>query len=210
MKSLKKKIVIIEDYQVALQAYITTINATENFSIVGGFTNCEEALKNIKTLNPDFVLMDITLPGMSGIEGTKKIKELLPKTSIIMVSVHENSKHVFDALCAGAIGYVTKSSDHTKLLSALHQANEGGAPMSIKIARMVVESFQEKKFDELTEKENQVLMLLAQGKSYTSIGELLFVSRNTIKYHVRHIYEKLHINSRDEAIELLKNTESFR
>lgn len=202
---MKKKIVIIEDYLLTLESYIKMINDTDQFFVIEGFTNCEDALKKIKQLAPDFVLIDITLPGMNGIEGIKHIKILLPEVSIIVVTVHENSKHVFDALCAGAIGYVTKSSDDKKLLFALHQADKGGAPMSIKIARMVVESFQDQTLDELTDRENQVLTLLAEGKSYTSIGESLFVSRNTIKSHVRNIYEKLHINSRDEAIQLLKN-----
>ncbi len=199
-----KKVVLIEDYEIVLRSYTKIINSAEDFEVVGAFTNCEDALENIISLAPDFVMIDITLPGMSGIEGIKHIKSKLPKVAMIVVSVHENSKYVFQALCAGAVGYLTKSSGEEKLLRALYQAKEGGAPMSINIARMVVESFQEQKFDELTERENNVLTLLAEGKSYASIGEELYVSLNTIKYHVRNIYEKLHISTKAEAIALLK------
>ncbi len=200
-----KKVVLIEDYEIVLQSYVKIINTAKDFEVIGAFTNCEDALENIDFLAPDFVMIDITLPGISGIEGIKCIKAKLPKVVIIVVSVHENSKYVFEALCAGAVGYLTKSSGQEKILGALYQAKEGGAPMSINIARMVVESFQEEKFDELTERENNVLTLLAEGKSYASIGEELYVSLNTIKYHVRNIYEKLHISSKAEAITLLKN-----
>lgn len=199
-----KTVVLIEDYKIVLQSYTKIINNSDNFTVVGGFTNCEDALMEIENLSPDFILIDITLPGMSGIQGIKQIKAILPKVTIIVVTVHENSKYVFDALCFGAVGYLTKSSGEERLLQALYQANEGGAPMSINIARMVVESFQEKKFDQLTERENEVLTLLAEGKSYASIGEALYLSLNTIKYHLRNIYEKLHVTNKEEAIVLKK------
>ncbi len=201
---MKKKVVLIEDYEIVLQSYTQIINDSDDFQVVAGYTNCEDALKEISRLQPEFILIDINLPGMNGIEGVKHIKAILPNVSIIVVTVHENSKYVFKALCEGAVGYLTKSSGEEKLLPALYQVSQGGAPMSIKIARMVVDSFQSKKFDELTERENEVLTLLAEGKSYTSIGEHLFLSRNTIKYHIRRIYEKLHVNSKEEAIQLLK------
>ncbi|WP_223148867.1 response regulator transcription factor [Aquimarina sp. RZ0] len=199
-----RSVVLIEDYEIVLQSYTQIINDSEDFIVIGAFTNCEDALKNIENLSPDFVLIDITLPGINGIEGIKRIKAIFPKITIIVVTVHENSKYVFDALCAGAVGYLTKSSGHKKLIQALYQAKDGGAPMSINIARMVVESFQEKKFDELTDRENRVLTLLSEGKSYAGIGEVLNVSLNTIKYHVRNIYEKLHVRNKEEAIKLLK------
>jgi len=199
-----KNVVLIEDYEIVLQSYTKIINDSDNFVVIGGFTNCEDALAEIKTLSPDFVMIDITLPGMNGIEGIKAIKKILPEIAIIVVTVHENSKYVFDALCAGAVGYLTKSSGEERLLQALYQAKDGGAPMSINIARLVVESFQEKKFDQLTDRENKVLTLLAEGKSYASIGEDLNVSLNTIKYHVRNIYEKLHVTNKEDAIKLLK------
>ena len=201
---MKKTVVLIEDYALVLESFTKIINLTKDFEVIEGFTNCEEALEQIDKLNPDFVLMDITLPGMSGIEGIKRIKTILPSVTIIVVSVHENSKFVFEALCAGAVGYVTKSSGQEKLIEALYQAKMGGAPMSINIARMVVESFQKQYFNDLTDKENEVLNLLSEGKSYASIGENLNVSINTIKFHVRNIYEKLHVSNKNELINLLK------
>ncbi|WP_299435483.1 response regulator transcription factor [uncultured Aquimarina sp.] len=197
-----KKVVLIEDYEIVLQSYTKIINNSDDFTVIGAFTNCEDALSKIEALCPDFIMIDITLPGMTGIEGIKEIKMILPEVAIIVVTVHENSKYVFDALCSGAVGYLTKSSGEERLLQALYQANDGGAPMSINIARMVVESFREKKFDQLTDRENEVLTLLAEGKSYAGIGEDLKVSLNTIKYHVRNIYEKLHVTSKEEAIKL--------
>jgi DNA-binding NarL/FixJ family response regulator len=202
---MRKKVVLIEDYQVVLDSFIKIINNTEDFIVVGEFTNCEDALVKIQEIKPDFVLIDISLPGMNGIEGIKRIKNLLPSISIIVVTVHENSRYVFDALCAGAVGYVTKSSGGEKLIEALYQVEAGGAPMSINIARMVVESFQKKQIDNLTDKENQVLDLLSDGKTYASIAETLNVSINTIKFHVRNIYEKLHVSNKDELIDLIKN-----
>ena len=201
---MKKTVVLIEDYALVLESFTKIINLTKDFEVIEGFTNCEEALEQIDKLNPDFVLMDITLPGMSSIEGIKRIKTILPSVTIIVVSVHENSKFVFEALCAGAVGYVTKSSGQEKLIEALYQAKMGGAPMSINIARMVVESFQKQYFNDLTDKENEVLNLLSEGKSYASIGENLNVSINTIKFHVRNIYEKLHVSNKNELINLLK------
>ncbi|WP_130736791.1 response regulator transcription factor [Flavobacterium sp. J27] len=202
---MKKKVVLIEDYQVVLDSFIKIINNTEDFIVVGEFNTCEDALVKIQEIRPDFVLIDISLPGMNGIEGIKRIKNLLPSISIIVVTVHENSRYVFDALCAGAVGYVTKSSGGGKLIEALYQVEAGGAPMSINIARMVVESFQKKQIDNLTDKENQVLDLLSDGKTYASIAETLNVSINTIKFHVRNIYEKLHVSNKDELIDLIKN-----
>lgn len=199
-----KKVIIIEDYQVLLDSYAKIINTSTQFKVVGKYTNCEDAILNIEEIDPDYVLIDITLPGMNGIEGISKIKSILHNVNIIVVSVHENSKYVFRALCAGAIGYVTKSSGEKKLLEALSQAEQGGAPMSISIARMVVKSFQQVKFDNLTPKENEVLVLLSNGKSYASIADQLEVSTNTIKYHVKNIYEKLHVSSRNEIIDLIR------
>lgn len=181
------------------------IDDCPDFEVVGTYYNCEDALSEIDTKAPDYVIIDITLPGMNGIEGIRHIKSKLPNVSIVVVTVHENSQYVFDALCAGAIGYLTKSSGKEQLLASLYQAKKGGAPMSINIARMVVESFQEKKLKELSARENNVLTLLSEGKSYAVIGEELNVSLNTIKYHIRNIYEKLHVKNKVEAIQLFKS-----
>lgn len=197
-----KKIVLIEDYELVRNTYKKIINSTEDFIVIGDFESCELAIPKLEELAPDVVFMDINLPGINGIEGIRIIRKQFPKIAVIVVTVNEESNYVFEALCAGAVGYITKVSGKQKIIEALEQLNQGGAPMSIKIARMVVESFQEKKLNELSDRENEVLTQLAKGKSYASIGEELNVSVNTIKTHVRNIYEKLHVNSKDEVIEI--------
>jgi DNA-binding NarL/FixJ family response regulator len=194
------RVVLIEDYEVLRQSIKDIIDAEAEYEVCGDFESYEKALPQIKALMPDIVLTDITLPGINGIDGIKKIKQILPHVLIIVLTVHEQSKYVFDALCAGAIGYLTKNSDKQKIIDALKQVQQGGAPMSINIARMVIESFQNKHNSELTQRENEVLNLLSQGKSYATIAEQLFLSINTIKTHVKNIYEKLQISSKEELI----------
>ncbi|NJM80612.1 MAG: response regulator transcription factor [Flavobacterium sp.] len=200
-----KKIVLIEDYELVRKTYKEIINSTKNFIVVGDFESCELAIPKLSDLQPDVVFMDINLPGINGIEGIKIIKKQFPEIAIIVVTVNEESNYVFEALCAGAVGYITKVSGKQKIIEALEQLNLGGAPMSVKIARMVVESFQEKKLNDLSDRENDVITLLAKGKSYASIGEELNLSVNTIKTHVRNIYEKLHVTSKDEVIKIYNN-----
>ena len=177
------------------------IDSTTNYQVVSAYSNCEDAIKNILPDNPDIILMDIELPGMSGIEGIKIIKKQLPETNIIMITVHENGELVFDALCAGACGYITKTSNYSKLLEGIEEALSGGAPMSSNIARMVVESFQKNSNSPLTKRETQVLELLSKGKSYSVIADELFIHKETVKSHIKNIYYKLQVNSKADAIE---------
>ncbi|MFM7024163.1 MAG: response regulator [Flavobacteriales bacterium] len=195
------RIVIIEDNPEIREAFSLLIAMNDNFTVGGSYESCEEALENLKQDKPDIVLMDIDLPGMSGIQGTQQIKKLYPKISILIITVFENSKTVFDALCAGATGYLTKSSDKEKLMTALDEVVKGGAPMSTHIAKMVVQSFQKNMNSPLTERETEILSLLAAGKSYNNIGDTLFISKDTVKFHLKNIYIKLQVNNRSEAIE---------
>lgn len=195
-----KNIVLIEDYELIRNTYKEIINSTANFRVVGDFESCELTIPKLGELQPDVIFMDINLPGINGIEGIKIIKKQFPEIAIIVITVNEESNYVFDALCAGAVGYITKVSGKQKIIEALEQLEKGGAPMSIKIARMVVESFQRKMNSELTQRENDVLDLLSKGKSYAFIADELYLSINTIKTHVRNIYEKLQINSKDELM----------
>ncbi|HMS69295.1 MAG TPA: response regulator transcription factor [Saprospiraceae bacterium] len=196
------RIVIIEDNLQLNEAFATIVNFSENFRVAGKYLNCEDAIKNIFKDKPDVVLMDLELPGMNGVEGTKQIRKLLPKTLILIVSVYENSEMVFNALCAGASGYITKNTTSKILIESIQELLDGGAPMSISIARMVVSSFQKAANSILSDRETEVITLLAQGKSYKSIGETLYISRNTIKFHIKNIYEKLEVNNREDAISL--------
>ncbi len=197
---MSHKIIIIEDNKMVSEAFTLLLSIRDDFEVVNTYTNCEEAIKNLKNDQPNVVLMDIDLPGMSGIDGTKKIKKLSPKSDILIITVFENGKTVFDALCAGASGYLTKNSDQHRLLNAIDEVIKGGAPMSSKIARMVVQSFQKNSNSPLTERETEILSQIAEGKSHTSIADQLFISKETVKYHIKNIYIKLQVNNKADAI----------
>lgn len=193
-------VVIIEDNIPLGQAYKSIIDDEAAYNVVAVYDNCEAAIANLSVDLPDIVLMDIELPKMNGVQGTKKIKALYPKTEIIIITVFEHSKIVFDALCAGASGYLTKKATKLQLLNALDEVLQGGAPMSINVAKMVVQSFRLSASSILSERETEVLQLLAQGKSYNSVAEALFISVNTIRFHVKNIYEKLQVCTKEDAI----------
>jgi DNA-binding NarL/FixJ family response regulator len=197
-------IVIIEDNQEVLEAYYEILNAHPEIGMLRGYTSCEEALKHLDAPLPDVVMMDLQLPGMDGIEGTRKIKQKYPSLNVIVVTVHSESQKVFDALCAGASGYITKNTEPEKLVSAIKDIQNGGAPMSSNIARMVVGSFQRNMETPLTRRETEVLQLLSQGKTTPLVAEQLFVSKETIRSHMKNIYSKLQANTKAEAIEKAK------
>lgn len=199
---MKHKVVIVEDNIPLGEAFTEVIDSTNDFEVVAIYDNCEDAIKNLRNDCAKLFLMDIELPGMNGVEGTKQIKKVFPKANIIMVTVYENSDMVFDALCAGASGYLTKNLKPEELIDALKESVSGGAPMSIKIAKMVVNSFQKKPSKiELSNREKDVLQQLSEGNSYDSIAKNLFISKNTIKFHLKNIYIKLQVNSNIEAVQ---------
>lgn len=199
------KVMIIEDNEPLNDIFSQVIQSSKKYTLVGSYLSCEDAFIYFKDNKPDIVLMDIELPGMDGIQGTKEIKKILPKTKVIMITVYENSRNVFDALCAGATGYLTKNTNADKLIDALDELQAGGAPMSINIAKMVVESFKKSPDSVLTERETQVIEMLAKGSSYKSIALALDISVNTIKYHVKNIYDKLQVHSKEDAIKEASN-----
>lgn len=199
---MKHEIVIIEDNIPLSDGFKQVINKTEKFEVVNSYDNCEDAIKNVNKDSADIYLMDIELPGMNGVECTKQLKEINSAIDVLVVTVHENSETVFDALCAGATGYLTKSLMPEQLIEALNQTISGGAPMSIKIAKMVVSSFKKKPSKiELSVREKEVLTLLSEGNSYDVIANKLFLSKNTIKFHVKNIYGKLQVNSNVKAVQ---------
>ncbi len=199
-------ITIVEDNEVVKDGFALLINSMDGFKVVSTYTNCEEALKKVAKDNPDIILMDIELPGMNGIQGTQKIKLLYPDINVIVITVHDESDLVFQALCAGATGYITKDTDYSKLLEAIEEVHRGGAPMSGNIARMVVESFQKSQASPLSVRETEVLELLSKGKSYSVIADQLFIHKETVKSHIKNIYYKLQVKSKADAIEVaIKN-----
>ena len=192
---------IVEDNEAVREGFTLIINSVNKYFVVNGYDNCEEALKNLRKDKPEIVIMDLELPGMNGIEGIGEIKKLNPGVDIIVNSIYENSELVFQALCAGATGYITKNASHYELLDAIDEVINGGAPMSSKIAKLVVNSFQKNPNSPLSARETEVLELLSKGKSYSMIARDLYITKETAKSHIKNIYSKLQVNSKSEAIE---------
>lgn len=200
-----KRIVIVEDNVELRNAYQIILQSLSEFSVVNVYGDAESALKHLSSDAPDLILLDLNLPGINGVAAISKIKKINSRIRVLVVTVHDDSTHVFDALCAGAIGYLTKDADHLEILNAVTQVFNGGAPMSAKIANMIVRSFHINPQSPLTDRETQVLQQLAQGKTYEYIAQSLFVSRDTIKTHIRHIYEKLQVNNKSDAVIKARN-----
>jgi DNA-binding NarL/FixJ family response regulator len=198
---IKKRVLIVEDDKEIRNSFVVIVNSSSQFSVVNGYSSCEEAIKHLSTDKPDIVLMDIELPGgMNGIKGAKVIKDKWPSADVIMVTVYEDSDMVFEALKAGASGYITKSANYRELLAALEEISKGGAPMSSKIARLVIDNFHVNPNSPLTKRETEILQLIAEGKTYTQISEQLFISKETSKTHIKNIYAKLQVKCKSEAI----------
>ncbi len=196
----RKRVLIVEDDEEIRNSFSLIVNSSQKFMVVNTYGNCEDALAGIQRDKPEIVLMDIELPGMNGIVCSKQIKDRYPHIDVIMVTVYEDSELVFDALKAGASGYITKSANYLELLTALEEITKGGAPMSSRIARMVIDNFHVNPNSPLTKRETEILQLIAEGKTYTQISEELFISKETTKTHIKNIYSKLQVNSKSEAI----------
>ncbi|CAN5910312.1 response regulator transcription factor [soil metagenome] len=201
MKEEGLRITIVEDNPVVKDAFAVYISELSNHKVVNTYTTCESALENLIADNPDIILMDIELPGMNGIQGIKEVRKILPRVNIIVITVHDNSEWVFEALVAGASGYITKTSNHIKIIEAINELAAGGAPMSGNIAKMVVQSFRRTTESPLTPRETEVLQMLAKGQSYQDIADALFVHIETVKSHIKNIYFKLQVNNKAAAIE---------
>ncbi|MBL7928743.1 MAG: response regulator transcription factor [Bacteroidia bacterium] len=195
------KVVLTEDNADLREGMSIIFKENSNeFELIGVFPDAESALKKIPSLKPDVALMDINLPGMSGIECVKKLKQTMPELDVIMLTVFADDKTVFDSLCAGACGYITKNASPSEILDAIREVKKGGAPMSARIARMVVKSFQPMENSELTDREKEVLAELCKGKSYKMVADALFISHDTVRHHIKNIYKKLQVHSVSEAI----------
>ncbi|MDP3683162.1 MAG: response regulator transcription factor [Ignavibacteria bacterium] len=201
----KITVAIVEDNLEVSQSLELLLNSTDEFVCVGTCANSTIALNTLPDLNPNVILMDINLPDESGIECIKKLKPQLKNSQIVMLTMYEDSEKVFEALASGAIGYLLKRTTKEKLLAAIKEAFEGGSPMSMQIARMVVKSFANvpKKNEvkaALTEREWEILEHLAKGKRYKEIAASLFIGVETVRSHLRNIYEKLQVRSSTEAV----------
>ena len=199
------KLAIVEDDEVIRNSLAALIRRARSLHLTGDYPDGETALREIPAHLPDVVLMDINLPGISGVQCAAQLKPLLPKTQILMLTAYENSDLIFESLRAGASGYLMKNTDPDEIIQAVEQVQAGGSPMSMQIARKVVSHFQEIKkpeaeFELLTPRELEILSLLAKGFLYKEIADQLHISLHTVRGHVHLVYEKLHVQSRSEAI----------
>jgi DNA-binding NarL/FixJ family response regulator len=200
-------VAIVEDNDTIREGLSALVNGTTGYKSVGAYRDCESFLAKLETLDVNVVLMDIALPGMNGIEGVKSAKKVKPDIDILMLTIYEDSEKVFDALCAGACGYLVKKTPPSKLLEAINDVYEGGSPMSSQIARQVITAFKESKDvkDEspdykLSSREKEVITLLASGNNYQQIADQLFISVDTVRHHIKNIYKKLHVHTQSEAV----------
>ena len=198
-------IVIYEDNATLRESLSNLLALTGEYTVLASYPDCSRVTEDIKSMQPDVILMDIDMPGINGIEAVKKIRAINASVQIIMLTVFDDNTHVFDAMYAGANGYLLKKYVSDKLIHSIREVLEGGAPMSPSIARMIISSMQESIKTPandylLTNREKEILQLLSKGNSFKLIAAELFISLDTVRTHIKHIYDKLHVRSQGEAI----------
>src|SRR5580765_7163132 len=196
---------IVEDNDKLRGTLARVLNRAHGFSCVSDYSNAEDALKDLPNVKSEVVLMDINLPGMNGVECVRQLKQLIPTIQVMMLTVYEDTENIFNALAAGATGYMLKRTPRDELLEAIREVHRGGSPMTTHIARKVVQSFQQipastQPTENLSPREQEVLDCLAQGFLYKEIAEKLSISYETVHTYIRRIYEKLQVRTRHEAV----------
>ncbi|MCW5554085.1 MAG: response regulator transcription factor [Verrucomicrobiae bacterium] len=196
---------IVEDQDPLRTTLARVLARAEGFECVSHYGNAEDALKDLPNVRPNVVLMDINLPGINGVECVRQLKQLLPQTQVMMLTVYEDTENIFNALAAGASGYMLKRTPRAELLEAIREVQRGGSPMTTHIARKVVQSFQKaapsnEATENLSPREQEVLDLLSQGLIYKEISDKLGISYETVHTYIRRIYEKLQVRTRTEAV----------
>jgi DNA-binding NarL/FixJ family response regulator len=196
---------IVEDDGGVRTSLARLIDSSPGFRCLSQHPTGEDALRELPRANPEVVLMDINLPGLNGVECARRLKPAMPRTQIIMLTVYQNTEHIFNALAAGATGYLLKQTPPAELLAAIRDVHAGGSPMSSHIARKIVQSFQKpapaaRETEGLSPREAEVLDLLAKGYLYKEIADKMGLTYATVHTHIRHIYEKLQVRSRTEAV----------
>ena len=201
------KVAIFEDNKLLRESLQQLINNEEGLGCTGAFADANSLIRNMDMANPDVVMMDIDMPGISGIEAVHTIKQNYPQVQILMQTVFDENDKIFAAICAGASGYMLKKTSPKKMIEAIFETHSGGAPMTASVATKVLQMFRlqipadtKKEFIDLSEREKEILALLVKGKSYKTISTDCFISIDTVSTHVRHIYEKLHVHSKSEAV----------
>lgn len=198
------QIVVIEDDDIIREGYSLLIGQSEGYRVVNSYVSFDEAVKTIADDFPDVILLDIEMPGTNGIQAIPKLKRMLPHTYILILTVYESEKMIFDALASGASGYLTKNTPASKIVESIREVKDGGGPMSVNIARMVIRSFQKNQESPLSKRETQILEQVAEGKSRSQIAKDLFIDLETVRSHIKNIYLKLDVNSRADAIKAAK------
>jgi DNA-binding NarL/FixJ family response regulator len=200
------RVAIFEDKSLLRESLYQLINGAEGLTCVGAFADCNDIIFNLKRTTPQVVLMDIQMPGINGIEGVKIIKENFPEIRIIMQTVVEDDDKIFASICSGASGYLLKNTTPARLLQAIAEVYEGGAPMTPAIAQKVLDKFRRQspasseELNTLSVREKEILECLVEGMSYKMIAASCKISIDTVRFHIRHIYEKLHVGSKSEAV----------
>jgi DNA-binding NarL/FixJ family response regulator len=197
------RVVIYEDNNALRETMKMIIDYTPGYTCTGAYANCLSLLKDIDSSNPQVILMDIDMPGMNGIEAVEVVKSNHPGIAVIMQTVFDDNNNIFNAICAGADGYLLKNTPPARLISGIEEVMSGGAPMSASVARKVLESQRNinlKQESTLSEREKQLLKLLVDGYSYKLVADKLFISVGTVQTHIKHIYEKLQVNSKAGAV----------
>jgi DNA-binding NarL/FixJ family response regulator len=199
------RVALVEDQARTREGLASLIGDSAGFEVAGQYGAMEDAIDGIGGAPPDVLLADIGLPGMSGIDGVRLLHQRFPDMAILMLTVHGDDDSIFAAVCAGACGYLLKETEPTRLLEAIRELHAGGAPMSPEIARRVVLTFRQpppapQAETELSPRQIQILQLLAEGHSYKTCADALDLSLDTVRFHVRRIYERLHVHSRSEAV----------
>ena len=198
------RVAIVEDQRQLREGLASLIDRSPGLQTAGSFGSMEDAIGGFLRAAPDVALVDINLPGMSGIEGLPRLKEIQPGLQVVMLTVLADDDHIVEAICMGAAGYLLKDTPPQRIVSAIAEVAQGGSPMTPEVARKVVSLFKmistPRVASTLTDRELEVLNLLAEGHTYRSAGATLGISAETVRFHIRHVYEKLQVNSKSEAV----------
>ena len=199
------KLILYEDNPQLREGLTMLLNGTDGFEVMAAFKNCNSVEDEVQAFDPDVILMDIDMPGTNGIEGLKRLRKVNTRAKVLMLTVFDDNKNVFEAIRSGANGYLLKKTPPARLIEYIAEANSGGAPMTSSIATQVLKMFSEANAQQgegynLSDREKQVLQLLVNGYSYKMIAAEMFIAIDTVRSHIKKIYEKLHVNSKSEAV----------
>lgn len=204
MSARNIKVSIIEDDETIRLGYTFLIGETDGYEVVSAYSSYEDASRKIALDKPEVILLDIELPGTNGIDAIPKLKKLVPQAYILILTVYESEKQIFSALSNGASGYLTKNTPSARIIESIKEVKDGGGPMSINIAKLVIRSFQKNQESPLSKRETQILEMIRDGKNRTQIARELFIDPETVRSHVKNIYVKLDVNSRADAIKMAR------